>query len=151
MITVAMSTTIDSSRERVWRALTRPGELIRWDERLMELLDPAEDYPSVGRSVRWRYRLGTVPVVLRDDPLEVIPSERLRSALAVGLLRLDETYSLGDEAGDLERTRLTLRLVSNNSVPVVGGLLDRFAVRRLAADFVDNRIRSIQKWCENSS
>lgn len=144
-----MSTTIDSSRERVWRALTRPGELIRWDERLVELLDPAEDYPSVGRGVRWRYRLGTVPVVLRDNPQEVVPSERLRSSLAVGLFRLDETYSLGSESGQPERTRLTLKLVSTSSVPVVGGLLDRFAVRRLVADFADNRIRSIQKWCEN--
>lgn len=144
-----MSTTIASPRERVWRALTRPAELIRWDERLVELLDPAQDYPRVGHDVRWRYRLGAVPVVLRDSPLEVVPSERLRSKLAVGLFRVEETYSLGTETGEPERTRLTLKLVSRNSVPVVGGLLDRFAVRHLAAELADRRIRSIQKWCEN--
>jgi hypothetical protein len=34
-------------------------------------------------------------------------------------------------------------------VPVVGGELDRFDVRRLAAEMVDRNLRSIQKWCEN--
>jgi len=41
--------------------------------------------------------------------------------------------------------------VAANSLPVVGGLLDRFAVRRLAAGIVDTKLRSLQKWCENQA
>jgi hypothetical protein len=67
----------------------------------------------------------------------------------MGLFRFDETFTLGAEIGDPERTRLHLKLIAANSVPVVGGLLDRFAVRRLAAELVDRKLRSIQKWCEN--
>jgi hypothetical protein len=42
-------------------------------------------------------------------------------------------------------------LVAENSIPIVGGLLDRFAVRRLAAQIVDSKLRSLQKWCENQA
>jgi hypothetical protein len=147
VITTLMTAVVDADPERVWRALTDPGELIRLDERLLELLDPIEGYPCVGQHVRWRYRLGNVPVVLHDHPLEVDPPQRLRSAVELGLFHFDATYGLVSEAG--ERTRVSLRLVASNALPVVGGLLDRFAVRRLAAEHADTRLRSLQKWCEN--
>ena len=149
MITVAMSTAISASRDRVWRALTSPDELCRWDDRTDTLLDPGQDYPSVGRPVRWRGRMGPVTVILRDDPLEVIPGGRLRSKIATGLFRFDQTFTLNDDGGNGDRTRLTLKLVASNSLPVVGGMLDRFAVRRLATDLVNDRLRAVQKFCEN--
>lgn len=144
-----MSTGVSANRDRVWRALTVPEELIRWDEKLVALLHPADDYPLVGQQVRWRYRLGATAVTLRNSLLEVVPKERLRSATTMGLFRFDETFTLGHEIGEPERTRLQLKLVAANSVPVVGGLLDRFAVRSLAVELVDRKLRSIQKWCEN--
>jgi len=149
MITTAMSTVIGADRARVWRALTAAAEVVRWDERVMALEGPAGEYPRVGKSVRWRYRLGSIPVVLHEQPLEVIEGSRLRSTVALGLFRFDETFQLTSEPGDGERTRLTLKLVASNSVPVVGGALDRFAVRRMAVDFIDAKLRAVQKWCEN--
>ena len=59
-----MSVVINANRPSVWRALTTPSELIRWDDRLLELLESAEGYPSPGQHIRWRYRLGTVRVVM---------------------------------------------------------------------------------------
>jgi uncharacterized protein YndB with AHSA1/START domain len=149
VITVAMATTVSADRARVWRALTDPAELVRWDESLISLVESSDDYPREGQKVRWRYRLGTTTVVLRNELLEVIPGERLRSATAMGLFRFDETFTLSAEAGETERTRLRHKLVAANSLPVVGGLLDRFAVRRLASRIVDSKLRSLQKWCEN--
>ena len=144
-----MSTGVGANRDRVWRALTIPEELIRWDEQLVSLLQPADGYPLVGQQVRWQYRLGAIAVTLRNSLLEVVPKERLRSATKMGLFRFDETFTLSRENGLPERTRLQLKLVAANSVPVVGGLLDRFAVRSLAVELVDRKLRSIQKWCEN--
>lgn len=144
-----MSTVISAKRSRVWRALTQAAEVVRWDERVIALEDPEAEYPRVGQSVRWRYRLGSIPVVLHEQPIEVIPDSRLRSMVALGLFRFDETFQLTSEPGDGERTRLSLKLVASNSVPVVGGALDRFAVRRLAVEFIDSKLRSVQKWCEN--
>jgi uncharacterized protein YndB with AHSA1/START domain len=149
VITVAMSTGVSADRDRVWRALTVPEELIRWDEGLVALLHPADGYPLEGQQVRWRYRLGAIAVILRNSLLEVVPKERLRSATRMGLFRFDETFTLGRDIAEPERTRLQLKLVAENSVPVVGGLLDRFAVRSLAVELVDRKLRSIQKWCEN--
>ena len=144
-----MSTAITADRERVWRALTTPSELIRWDDQIVALLDPAPDYPNPGQSVRWRYRIGSVEIDVHQTIRVIQPHERLQSAIALGLFRFDETYTLTPENAAPDRTRLSLSVVSSNSVPVVGGLLDRFTVRRLSAKLVDSRMRSVQKWCEN--
>lgn len=151
MITVAMTATVSADRARVWRALTSPAELVCWDESLVSLLGSPGGYPREGQKVRWRYRLGSTTVVLRNELLEVIPGERLRSATAMGLFHFDETYNLSTEAGDPDRTRMSLKLVAENSLPIVGGLLDRFAVRRLASQIADSKLRSLQKWCENQT
>jgi uncharacterized protein YndB with AHSA1/START domain len=148
VITIAMSTVVGATRQTVWRALSVPAERVGWDERLLAAIDGVDDYPRAGRLARWRYRLGSVPVVMEDHPLEVVPGERLRSQLGFGHLRIDEIWTLADENGSGERTRLALRLVASNSVPLVGGLLDRFSVREVAAGIADGRVRQIQKWCE---
>ncbi len=145
-----MATVIGARRDRVWTALTTPNELIRWDEAVVSLVEPNSDYPRVGKTVRWRYLLGRIPVVLCDQPLEVEPCERLRASITLGLFRFDRTFTLTTEGGDSDRTRITLKLESSNSVPIVGGQLDRFSVRRMASQFIDAKLRSLQKWCEQS-
>ena len=149
VITIAMSTVVHTPRERVWRALTVPAEVIRWDEHKLSLEEPAPGYPSTEQAAHWRYRLGSVAVELHDQPLEVLPRQRLRHAMSIGAFAFEGTYTLADEGGP-DNTRLSLRLVSSsNRIPVVGGTLDRFDVRRLASEIVDGSLRSIQKWCEN--
>jgi len=144
-----MSTLITAERDRVWRALTTPSELIRWDEQIIELLDPVPDYPQLGQQVRWRCRIGSIPIVVHQTIQEVQPGERLQSAISRGVLCFDETYTLAQELALPDRTRLSLKIVASNSMPVVDGMMDRFAIRRLSAELIDSRLRAIQKWCEN--
>lgn len=145
-----MSTVVHTPRQRVWRALTEPAEVVRWDDHMLGLDAPVPDYPSPEQPARWRYRLGSVAVALRDQPLEVVPMQRLRHARSIGAFSFEEIYTLADDNGGPAHTRLSLRLsAAENTVPVVGGELDRFDVRKLAAEIVDDRLRSIQKWCEN--
>ena len=145
-----MSTAVSASRSRVWRALTDPEEMIRWDDQILCLVDPADGYPHACRQIRWRYRMGSIPVTLRHSAVEVVPGERLHTESALGLFRFDETFTLGSEPDAPSRTRLNLKLCAENSLAVVGGLLDRFAVRRVAAQIVDRKLRSIQDWCESA-
>jgi len=147
VITVGMSAVIESPPGRVWRALTVPEEVIRWDERMLALRDPVPGHPTEGRQACWRYRLGAIAVDLHDLPLEVVSERRLRSAVSLGLFRFEETWTL-DASRDLAHTRLALRIVSSNSVPLVGGILDRFAVRKLTSERVDAKLRAIRSWCE---
>ena len=144
-----MSTLITAERNRVWRALTTPSELIRWDDQLLELLDQVPDYPQLGQQVRWRCRIGSVPIVVHQTIQDVHPGERLQSAISRGVFCFDEIYTLADEPELGDRTRLSLRVVASNSTPVVGGTIDRFAIRRLSAELIDSRLRAVQKWCEN--
>ena len=149
VITSTMSTLITAERDRVWRARTTPSELIRWDDQIVELLDPMPDYPQLGQQVRWRCRIGSVPIVVHQTIQEVQPGERLQSAISRGVFCFDETYTLADELEAPDRTRLSLKVVASNSTPVVDGTMDRFAIRRLSAELIDTRLRAVQKWCEN--
>ncbi len=146
-----MSTLITAERDRIWRALTTPSELIRWDDQLVALLDPAPDYPQLGQKVRWRYRIGSVPIVVHQTIQEVHPGERLQSTISRGVFCFDEMYTLADEVAQPDRTRLSLRVVASNSTPVVGGSMDRFEIRRLSSELIDARLRAVQKWCENNA
>jgi uncharacterized protein YndB with AHSA1/START domain len=147
-ITTALSAVIHAPRSNVWRALTTPAELIRWDQAIVALLEPADDFPAVGVESLWRYKLGAVSVILRDRPLEVTTGHKLRSEVALGLFRFEQTWTLVDEA---DATRLGVQLAAGNTIAVVGGVVDRFDVRRLAAEYVDSKLRSLRSWCEAKS
>jgi hypothetical protein len=148
LITTALATAVAAPRARVWRALVDPAEIVRWDERAEALLESPDAGLAPGRVLRWRYRMGGVPLVFREELLEVALEERLRSAVRLGLFRFEQTFALADDPAEPGRTRLSVRVASENAVPVVGGLLDRFAVRRQAAELADARLRALRRWCE---
>ncbi len=148
MITIAMSTVIGAEPDRVWRALTDPSELSSWDERIIAPVDRPQSYPISGQHVRWRYRLGSVQLVMHDRPREIVPMKRLQSHISIGSLRYEQTFTLTPEGTDAPRTRLSLKLVASNSVPLVGDIVDRHDVRRMSVAHIDESLRSIQKWCE---
>ena len=145
-----MSVVIDADRERVWKALTEPSELVAWDERIVAPVDASPSQPFAGQHVRWRYRLGSVQVVLHEQLLEISRLERLSSSVRVGSLRFEQTYTLTTESTDPPRTRLAMKLVTTSSVPVVGDVVDRFGVRRLAAERIDQTLRGVQEWCHQN-
>lgn len=143
-----MAAVIGAPRDRVWRALTSPQELIRWDDRVVALAQGADSGNGRRARPQQRYRWGPVWVGLRYRPLEVIPGSRLRSEISLGLFRFEATYTLLPEEADPTRTRLSLRLAFSNSVPVVGGCVDRFDLRRVASQLLSENISALQCWCE---
>jgi uncharacterized protein YndB with AHSA1/START domain len=146
-----MSTVIRAERARVWRALTEPKEVSAWDTSVIAALDAPPDYPQPGQHVRWRARLGEVPMILHDRPLEVVREAKLRAKIELGLFRFDETYTLAPAEPDTDgapRTRLAMRLVAANSLPVVGGVLEPTAVTKLATGLVDGALKALRAWCE---
>ena len=147
MITISMAAVIEADQKRVWRALTDPEERVAWDERVLALVDLPEEYPVSGQHLRWRYRLGSVQLIMHERPIEVRDEERLRANLQIGSMRYEQTYGLQAEMVDGAATRLAMRVVASNSIPLVGSEIDRFDVREMAARHVDVTLRSLQKWC----
>jgi len=173
LITVALSTTIGARAEDVWRALTDPSERMAWDERILgevSLSAPArkrdvpssssdsESAPSSGssparkrlpRRLRWRFRFGSIPMVMRDDVLSSDPHKRRVSRISIGSMQFDQTltlYSEDDETGP--HTRLGIKLVARNSIAVIGQVIPRLDVQRIVIEYVDTTLRQIQKYCE---
>lgn len=143
MITAAMTAKVRAARTRVWQALTDAEEILRWDEPALALLERAEHWPSVGAARVWRYRLGTVTVKLRERPLEIVDGERIRSNVKLGLFAFEQSWSLVEpEPGS---THLGLSIAAKqHAIPVLGGELDRFDVRRVAAEYVDAKLRGLR-------
>ncbi len=146
MITTALTARVEAARNGVWRAITDPGEIVRWDESALALLEPSESWPGEGSALVWRYRLGSVSVKLRDRPVEIVEEKRLRSAVELGSFRFEQIWSIAPDEADAGRTRLGLSIAARNSVPLLGAELDRFDVRRVAAEYVDGKLRGLRRW-----
>jgi hypothetical protein len=98
--------------------------------------------------VKWKCRIRDLPIVLHETPLEVVRGEQLRSRLRLGLFRFEESFTLAPTPGEPGRTRVGLHLYVANEMPVVGGTLDRFAVRRLATELGGTHLQALRDWCE---
>jgi hypothetical protein len=138
---------IAASVERVWRALTAPAEVVQWDSGIVEPIDAPPDYPQPGQHVRWRYRLGPVPLTLHDRPTEVLRDSTLRSSIDLGPFSFDETYQL--QSPESATTLLSARLVLSSSLPVLGSLLERAVGAPFARATVRSSLDAIRLHCEN--
>jgi len=143
------SETVEISREpeRVWRALTIPSEVVCWDTGIIEALDAPADYPRPGQHVRWRYRLGPIPMLLHDRPTEVVSATTFRSSIHLGPFDFDETYTLA--AVGSSSTELTAALSLSSGVAVVGGWIERVIGRPLAQATVRTSLEAIKRHCES--
>jgi hypothetical protein len=142
---VEVSTEIAATPARVWRALTDSSEVVRWESGVTALLDPPDDYPGLGRPVRWRTASGPFRV-LHDRPLEVVPERKLRALLAVGPFRYDETYLLAEAAGG--GCRLAAEVKAWTALPLAGVVIDRLYLGPSTRRAFEAALASIKRFCE---
>lgn len=139
-----VSVNVAAPPARVWRALSDPAEVVVWDTGVVAPLDAPADYPQPGQHVRWRYRNGPFRV-LHDRPKEVVPEQRLRSVLALGPVRFDETYTLQARDGGC---LLTAAMLVWTPVPLAGALVDRLYAGPAAKQAVAASLSNIKRFCE---
>ncbi len=137
---------IAADAERVWRALSIPAEVVCWDTGVVEPLDAPPDYPRPGQHVRWRYRLGPLPLILHDRPTQVEPVSILRSSIRLGPLDFDETYTLRDKGSFA--TQLTAELSLASTFPILGSLFERIVAQPFARSTVRTSLAAIKRHCE---
>jgi len=145
-----MSAVIASPPESIWEALTERSQVLQWRPGAVEVLDPDASYPTPGERVRWRCLVRGLPLVLEDTPLLVLPGECLHARLSLGLFRFEETFRLGTLPTEPKRTRLGIKIAASNQMPVLGGALDRFAVREFATQLAATYLQAVRDWCEGS-
>ena len=146
-----MAAVVAAPRARVWRALTDPAEIVRWDETRTALVDVDAVYPTPDQKVLWRTKLGNVALVLHERAQLVDPPERLALVCNAGSLHFEQLYALVEEpedAAQAARTRVSLKIAARNRVQLIGADIDRFEVRRLLIARTDASLRALQKWCE---
>ena len=139
-----MATEVAAPREAVWTAVSDPEQERHWRPGVSDRLSDRADGNRTRH--RFRLRLHDVPVVLEEARIASVAHEMLRSELRLGLFRFEETFSLV-RTGPLE-TRLGVRVTAPNRMPLVGGSLDRFAVRRFATYLAAVTLQAVRDWCE---
>jgi hypothetical protein len=148
MKTFSESVEIAVPPDRVWRALTTPDEVVRWDTGIVKPLDAPPDYPKAGQHVRWQYRLGPIPLVLHDHPTRVEPSSTFASSIRLGSFDFKEIYSLrGLGSSAME---LTAELSLTSRIPLLGPLIERIVGEPLARATVRTSLAAIKRHCETS-
>ena len=141
-----MTEQVAATPARVWRALVEPAEVVRWDGGVTQALDAPPDYPRPGQHVRWRYTHGLgLFHILHDRPREVVPERILRSSLAVGPFRFEETYTLTPRPGGCN---LIADLAVHAALPLFGGLVDRFCIGPRTQAAVATSLRGLKRHCE---
>jgi uncharacterized protein YndB with AHSA1/START domain len=148
LITVGMSAAVSASRSRVWAALADPAQVARWRPGVVALREGGGAYPRVGQPVAWRCRVRELPIVLHETPTDVVPGERLHARLRLGLFHYEAHFTLAALAGETTRARVGLQIQVPNELPLVGGTLDRFDVRRLATELAATDLMALRDWCE---
>lgn len=165
MITIALSATINATRSRVWKALTVLDERAAWDDRVLGIVDsgtrrletrhagPLAEDPALARpfraTIRWRYRLGGIPLVMQEEIRAANPPRRLLCRLSIGSLRLEQDFTLEvDEDASHARTRLGMKVMASNSIALVDEVMARLDVQKLVIAFADTTLRQIQEHCE---
>ncbi len=146
-----MSAEVAAPRSTVWDTLTDPRLVLRWRPDRLASLEGVGEGPRVGHAARWRCRMHDIPLLLTETPLEVVPGERLRTSVSLGLFRFEETFVLATLSPRPPRTRVTLRIATAGELPLVGGALDRFDTRRLAAELSSSALSALRAFCEPRS
>jgi uncharacterized protein YndB with AHSA1/START domain len=135
---VTVTTQISASADRVWRALTVPSEVQRWDGVIPS--DVAENYPTAGQDARWSTKAGPLRLTLHDRIRVVDPPRRFASSISVGFVHVEEEYRLQSCGHGSE-------LVSANevrsSIPGLGWL-----ALRLTKSNVEMSMERLKAFCE---
>jgi Polyketide cyclase / dehydrase and lipid transport len=149
LITVGLSAEVAATRAGVWSALADPAELAAWRPGL-HAAPGTPTWPREGATLCSLARVHGLPLAVHETAVEAVAGERLHVRLRVGLFRCDATFTLAPLAGELawERTRVGLQLQVANELPLVGGTLDRFSVRRIATELAAARLAALREACE---
>jgi len=148
MVEFSESVPIACAVARVWRALTNPREVVQWDTGVRAALDAPANYPQPGQYVRWRYRLGPLPLTLHDRPTEVVRDANLRSSILLGPFAIDETYTLTSTGPGSSELSARLRLWSR--LPLVASWLEPWFGLPLARATVRSSLAAIRTHCEGA-
>lgn len=140
-----MGAEIEAGRSAVWSALADPAQIARWRPGVLSIGSVEASFPTEGRRFRWNCRLNEIPLALLETPTRVVPEARLESEIGLGLFRFRQTFTLAAAASG---TRLVIQIETPNRMPLVGGSLDRFAVRRFATDLASTYLQALRDWCE---
>lgn len=143
-----MATEVAAPRDEVWRRLVEPAERAGWLPGACAAAEADGGWPRPGAVLRVPVRVRALPVELRERVLEAVPGRRLRSEVRLGLHRFEACFTLA--LGGDGRTRLGLRVVTGSEIPLVGGSLDRFAVRRRAAELAAAWLTALRERCESA-
>ena len=101
-------------------------------------------------TLRFRSRLRGIPVTGELRLLAAAPG-RVHAHVRLGLLSFDARFSLGAEPRTQDSTRIGLVLTLANQIAVVGGNLDRFAVRKLASELAEQTLAALTACAEESA
>ncbi len=147
LLTLAFNAKVTAGPHQVWRVITHPAAFASWLPIHEGWIGAPPEAFTLQRKLRFHSRLRNVRVAGELRLLELSPG-RVRAHVRLGLFAFEARFSLGPEPGFSGTTRIGLVLTLANEIAVVGGTLDRFAVRKLASEVAEQTLAALAAHAE---
>ena len=147
LLTLAFTAKIAASPRQVWHELVSPASAARWLPNHEGWTEAPSQRLSAQSALRFRSRLRGIPVPGELLLLASTPG-RVHARVRIGLLSFDARFSVAAESHAAGSTRVGLLLTLANKIAVVGGSIDRFAVRRLASELAEQTLAALTACAE---
>lgn len=148
MVSARETKTICADIEVIWKAIIDPADVIQWSYDVSEILSDPQDYPTAQKTYRWRYRHPFLKLTLYDTPRVIITDKKYYSTGRMLFLDWKETYDLEKRQ---ESVFISVELNINCVIPVIGRLIDRFYLQRMAKIQVRQTLSRLAEFCEKQN
>ena len=128
--------------QSVWRAITDPDEVLKWDRGVVGWEGVMDDYPTPGKTYFWNYAYNDTVATLVDQPTAVDAPNMFSTRIQLAKIEFTEVFSLSVERG-VTRLCIEMTLQSTDSNGDEAGLL------QFAKSSLESTARALTRWCES--
>ena len=136
MATVKESAVIHASVDTVWSLLTTPNQILEWYEGL-DSLDPSPNYPEVGSSFAWTYKVSGISLHGTYKVLAITPHQSIKYQID-GLVT-------GTQDWQLQKSNGAVSLKVDTDYEVKGGIAGKIAEPVIHQINASNGKKSMEK------
>lgn len=143
MHNITESIVINASRDAVLRVITEPQHILNWFVGL-DTFEPSDDYPQVGSTMKWSYKVMGITFSGTNTMLEYDPNGDRKVELT-GLINGTQHYQFADVDGGVELTITT-------DYEMAGGVLGKLAqpvVHRTNVNNSKKGLEALKQLAEN--
>ena len=146
--TISQAITINAAVPIVWKALTTPDQVLQRDKAIVAFHGDPLAYPVAGKTFRWTYVLGPFHLALYETQETIVTQKIYVATCRMSILYWKESYELTSHP---QVCQLVLKLMMSCRASIFTPLLEAMFVKNMAASQIQQTLKGLKSFCENTS